>query len=254
MSTVYPYWDTSDPANNKYMVYPKTPFAVVSPLPNGFWRFRCYGNLVGTCPNKLGPFFASTQVQIAAQNHCQTYHYITPPPLPPAPVASSLSPNTAIAGSAATTITITGSNFVSGDQVIWLNSLPLATTFLSATGLTAIVPAAQLASSGNFSIYVLDPSGQTSASLPFTVSPGLTSLSPNAAAIGSAPTVLVNGSGYTATSVLYFAGAAKTTTFVNATQLSIALTATDTATAKTAQVYVQNAEGTTSLSLPFTIS
>ena len=56
---------------------------------------------------------------------------------------SSLSPSAASAGDAAFTLTVNGAGFVSGDVVLW-NGSSLATTFVSATQLQALVPASYI--------------------------------------------------------------------------------------------------------------
>ena len=58
-----------------------------------------------------------------------------------------LSPTSAVAGGPAFTLTITGERFAQGSTVLWVRT-PLATTFVSATQLTASVPAALIADRG----------------------------------------------------------------------------------------------------------
>src|SRR6202008_1742209 len=87
--------------------------------------------------------------------------------------------------------------------------------------------------------------------------PTETSISPTSATAGGAAfTLTVNGTGFVSTSVVKFNGAAKTTTFVSATQLSAAITAADIATAGTATVIVTNPGpgGGTSGNLSFSIN
>lgn len=82
---------------------------------------------------------------------------------------TSISPNSAIQGSPATTITLTGAGFATSD-LVQLNGATLATTFASTTSLTAIVPATFLAQLGTGSISVFDTSIQRrTAALSFTV-------------------------------------------------------------------------------------
>src|SRR5207237_10227673 len=66
-------------------------------------------------------------------------------PLPP--TLTTLTPNTATAGGPAFTLTADGSNFVSGATVLW-NGVPRTTTFVSATRLTARIPASAIAAAG----------------------------------------------------------------------------------------------------------
>jgi hypothetical protein len=78
----YPYWDT----DNRYKVAgasgKETVFAQVLQHPNGYWRWRCYGNAL-QCPNRdrySDYDYTLAAAQAAAQTHCQTRHHIVPPP------------------------------------------------------------------------------------------------------------------------------------------------------------------------------
>ena len=93
------------------------------------------------------------------------------PPPPPAPALSSIAPNTATAGGPAFTLTVNGSNFVSGATVRW-NGAARTTTFVSATRLTAAIAAADIAAQGTAQVSVLYPSGSVSGALPFSVAAG----------------------------------------------------------------------------------
>ncbi len=86
------------------------------------------------------------------------------------PAISSLSPYSATAGGPAFTLTVSGSSFVSGCTVDW-GATALTTTFVSTTQLTAIVPAAQIASSGAASITVACPALTTSSPATLTILP-----------------------------------------------------------------------------------
>jgi hypothetical protein len=87
------------------------------------------------------------------------------PPPNPVPTVSSVSPNTATAGSAAETLTITGTNFLltsdpsGGSQVRWNTTTQtnLSVTNITATQIQATVPAAQLATSGTATVTVFNP-------------------------------------------------------------------------------------------------
>ena len=90
----------------------------------------------------------------------------------PVPAISSISPSSATAGGAAFTLTVNGSNFVSGSVVDW-NGSPRTTTFFSKTKLTASIPAADIATAGTASVTVVNgpPGGGTSNAKPFTINP-----------------------------------------------------------------------------------
>lgn len=74
----------------------------------------------------------------------------------PVPAVSALSPNTIGAGAAQFTMTVTGTNFVSGAVVRW-NGADLPTTYVSATSLTATVAASHVASAGAANVTVVNP-------------------------------------------------------------------------------------------------
>ncbi len=89
---------------------------------------------------------------------------------PPAqvPTLNSIAPSSANAGSPSVTLTLYGSNFEQGAIVEW-NGANLSATWVSNTTLTATIPAADLASTGNAQVLVSN-SGTISASKTFTVS------------------------------------------------------------------------------------
>ena len=170
------------------------------------------------------------------------------------PVITSLSPDVVTVGGPAFTLTVNGSGFVSGAVVKW-NGSALATNFVSATQLTAQVPASLIAAAGTANVTVVE-NGVTSASATFTVTAGqvITSLSPDSATAGGpAFTLTVNGSGFTSGAVVHWNSTGLTTTFVSATQLKAAVPANLIAAPGTASITVVMA-GTTSPSEPFTIT
>ncbi len=166
----------------------------------------------------------------------------------PTPILNSLTPSTALPGSPAFTLTLTGSNFISGATVQW-NGSNRSTTFLSGTQLTAAIAASDIATAGTAQVTVFNPApgGGFSNALSFSIStpgsnpvPVITSLStpaPVLAAIGYLMTV--SGSNFVAGSVVQWNGSSRPTTFVSATQLTASLTAADVQ-AGTAQVTVFN--------------
>jgi sugar lactone lactonase YvrE len=89
----------------------------------------------------------------------------------PAVVLNTIAPTGATAGASNTKVTATGANFTS-TSVVNFNATPLATTFVSATQLTAVVPAALLTTVETGSVTVTDSaSGSTSQPTVFTVVP-----------------------------------------------------------------------------------
>jgi YVTN family beta-propeller protein len=93
------------------------------------------------------------------------------------PTITTISPNSSVAGSAAFTLTINGTNFVAGSMVNFGGSAP-ATTFVNSTQLTAAIPAASIASTGTPAVTVTNPApgGGTSKAINFTITSGLSSV------------------------------------------------------------------------------
>ena len=178
-----------------------------------------------------------------------------------APTLTSAAPTSATAGGAAFTLTLTGTGFVAGATVNFGNNPAITPSSVTSTQIVATIPAADIATAGSVNVTVTNPAGGgTSNAQTFSINnpaPTATSLSPTSATAGGAAfSLTVNGTGFVSTSVVKFNGAAKTTTFVNATQLTAAITAADIATAGTATVTVTNPApgGGTSGTLSFTIN
>jgi hypothetical protein len=91
-------------------------------------------------------------------------------PAPPVPLASSLSPATAAAGSSGLTLTVNGSGFAISSVVRW-NGTARTTTFVSATQLRAAITAADLAGVGSVPVTVFTPApgGGTSGAVTFAI-------------------------------------------------------------------------------------
>jgi uncharacterized repeat protein (TIGR01451 family) len=98
----------------------------------------------------------------------------------PGPVLDTLNPDTAVAGRPSLSLTANGSGFVANSTVEW-NGSPLATTFFSNNQLTAVIPAALLATPGLASVTVVnpEPGGGMSNSLPFTITAPTITLLPD---------------------------------------------------------------------------
>ena len=163
----------------------------------------------------------------------------------PVPAVSSISPNVITAGGGPFTLTVNGSGFVSTSQVQW-NTYALATTYVSGTQVTAQVPAGDITAAGLAYVTVFNPTpggGTSSPPVSITINnplPVTTSLSPTSAGIGTALTLTINGSNFLSTSTVNWNGGSRTPAFVNANQLTIALSTTDTATPGTVPVTVTN--------------
>jgi hypothetical protein len=165
----------------------------------------------------------------------------------PVPNLTSISPAGATAGGAAFTLTVNGSSFVSSSVVRW-NGANRATTFASASRLTASIPASDFAGAGSVSVTVFNPSpgGGLSNSRPFTITisglhPVISALSP-ATGIAGAPglSLTIDGTGFEQDSQVLFDGHPIPSTLVDATQLSASVPAADIQVARTVQVAVNN--------------
>ena len=167
----------------------------------------------------------------------------------PVPTITGLSPNSVIAGAAAQTLTVNGTNFIAS-SVVNFNNTARTTTYVSATQLTIQLTAGDQSTPGSYDVTVTNPTpgGGTSAVSTFTVSPvpnnpvpTITSLSPSSVIAGAAAqTLTVNGTGFITSSVVSFNGTNRTTTYVSATQLTIQLTAGDQSMVGSYNVTVTN--------------
>lgn len=150
----------------------------------------------------------------------------------PAPTLSSVSPQSLYAGSPDTIFTFTGTNF-NASSVVIAGTTTLTTTFVSATELTAVVPAAILAPVGILGLTVSNPApgGGTSQSISVTVRQPpaqLAALSPSSATVGSSPvTVALTGVHFTPTAVVFINNAPAATTFVSSTSIQLTVPAQD---------------------------
>jgi hypothetical protein len=179
----------------------------------------------------------------------------------PVPSLGGLSPNSAVVGSAALTVTASGSNFIPSSVIEW-NGTAVSTTYVSATSLTAQIPASDLASAATANVIVQNPApgGGTSSSISFTVanpSPTVASISPSSALAGnSAFALAVTGTQFVTTSQVPWNGNQIQTAFVSSASLTAQVPASDLAVGGTATITVQNPApgGGTSTGVSFTIN
>ncbi len=112
----------------------------------------------------------------------------------PTPAISSITPATAMAGSADLKLTVSGSGFVN-TSVVQVGTTSEATSYVSATQLTATVPAAQLASGADLPVTVLNGSLSSGTGTPIKLevdnpAPTVTSISPTSESTGAASPVV----------------------------------------------------------------
>ena len=177
------------------------------------------------------------------------------------PVISSVSPNSFIAGSLATLISVTGTGITSNSIIYW-NGTPLVTTFYYGygNGLSATIPEADLATAGTASVTVNTPTATPALSNAITVTitnppaPTLTSIYPDAGAINTATTLTLTGTGFTTLSTATINGEPVPCMLGGPTQITCQVPASSLATPGNASVVVSTPApgGGTSSSLPYT--
>ena len=209
----------------------------------------------GTIPAELLTQTGSFNVTVVNPNGDSSNALnFTVTPAVPLPVITSVSQATAPAGSQPLTLTVNGSGFVQGSTVVF-GGTNSATTFVNATQLTAIVSAAQLSQGGSFKILVINPNGDQSNSVDFTVVTALsiTSLSPAAASTGGSATLVITGAGIVTGATVQFGSTSLTSDSTSATQVTVQIPGSLLSQSAQVSVTVKNPDGTVSNALTFTI-
>jgi uncharacterized protein (TIGR03437 family) len=175
---------------------------------------------------------------------------------PPPPTLASIAPVSAPAGGASFTLTITASNCGAGCVVQW-NGAPQAGNAVSATQITATVPASLIAAPGTATIWLVNAAGASSNAATFVINPPaptLTSMTPSSITAGSASaTLTVNGTGFAAGALVLWNGTPLATTFVNTRQLTTTVPGSLYSGLLSAAVTVSNPGGAVSNSLTVNI-
>jgi hypothetical protein len=160
------------------------------------------------------------------------------------PTTTSISPTSATVGSGLFTLTVNGTNFITGSSTVTWNGVAKPTTFVNSTQLTAVIPASDIVSAGTANVGVTTTGAAAASNTQtFTIipqTPTITSLSPSSATAGAAGfTLTVNGTNFVSgSSTVTWGGVARTTTFVSSTQLTAVIPASDIVSAGTANVGV----------------
>jgi uncharacterized protein (TIGR03437 family) len=180
-------------------------------------------------------------------DHIYTANYALTPKAagPPKPNITDISPSSVPKGSPDQQLTVNGSGFVSG-SIVNCNTTKLATVFVSATSLTATIPANLLTTVGAATITVTNPDASVSGGVTFTIASDLaiTSVSPTSVQAGSPGVQLtITGKGFVSGSKVNFGGAAVPTTFGSATSLTANVPGNLLATGGTAPITVSNPDG-----------
>ncbi len=179
----------------------------------------------------------------------------------PGVIISSISPQTANVGSSAVSVTLDGVGFLPASTVIF-NGTTLASSYVSATRLTATIPNSLLLAVADYPITVGSPppGGGVSAPVTFRVQypvPSIGDVSPETLEVFAGSTdITVAGNGFTASSQITFDNAPATTTMIDAAHLQATLSASLLTAAKTIQVRVMNPApgGGTSSALAITVT
>ena len=183
-----------------------------------------------------------------------------PYPVVISPVLFSIAPATAPVRSSSVTITASGVGFTR-NSVLVFSGLALATTYVSSTSLTAKIPASALGIPGRAAIQVMDAGGPGhSLEQPFQITgvespPSIASLTPASAPAGSpAITITIAGDNFVPAAAAQWNTTALATTFVSATQLTVAVPAALLSTAGAAAITVAIPGGASASAATFTVT
>jgi hypothetical protein len=183
----------------------------------------------------------------------------------PVPTISAVSPTSAVVGSGAITITLTGQNYVSG-SVVLAGGAQLATTFVSGTSLRATLPSGLLVAVTTLNLTVSNPAPQaaTSQAFPFSVvtppPATISTLSPSSTTTGAASFAMtISGKNIVTGTVAQFNGTTLTPFSQSGTSLIVTVPAALVATAGTYPVDIVSpgiggSGPVTSNSLDFTVN
>ncbi len=161
------------------------------------------------------------------------------------PQIARLDPDSTIVGSAARTLTVTGTDFVNGAKVRW-SGVDRPTTFISSTQLQAAISASDVVTPGMVQVTVVNPglSSAPSNAVIFTINnpaPTITHLNPTFIGPGGAAfTLTVEGTNFIKGATVLWNGDARPTTMVSRTQLRVDISTADRAAAYTAGLTVIN--------------
>ncbi len=169
----------------------------------------------------------------------------------PVPSIQDLSPQGALAGGPALTVTLIGSGFLPGTSVSW-NGAQRAASYISASALQIQVSAAEIAQPGAAVIAASNPApgGGTSPGVVFTIAapgsnpaPTIGQIAPSSITAGSltAPELVVRvlGSGFVPGIQARWNGEARPTIYIGSTEARLSLSASDLTDAGSAAVTVE---------------
>ncbi len=176
----------------------------------------------------------------------------------PVPTLAGLAPSTAVEWGGDFTLTVNGTNFIDGSVVRW-NGSDRPTTYVSATQVTASIPAADLVTPGTATVTVFNPApgGGASNGAAFTISvpatpPTVTSVVPNSGPLAGGTTVTIGGTGFVAGATSVTIGSYAATGVVVGSATSLTAVTPSSAGAGARNVFVTTPAGQTQLTNGFT--
>ncbi len=180
----------------------------------------------------------------------------------PVPTITSITPTSAIPGGSQFNVKITGTNFTLTSQA-YFGANPTTTYYISPTELQAPFFFSPSYQPGSYNITVVNPApgGGTSNGKVFTVgslapiTPTIISITPSTVTAGSQGVALaIQGTNFTAGSVVTINGVLRATTFQSATTLTVNVASADIATAGTKLIKVADPSNGTSNGVVLTIA
>jgi hypothetical protein len=186
---------------------------------------------------------------------------VTPGPVNPVPTLVAIQPAQLVTSSIDTQITVTGSSFIASSSVL-VGSQPIATTEVSASQLSAVVPAAFLSGTGALPIAVLNPPPGGGVSSVISVGVGtlvplpvIQVLAPSSAVAGSATLPLaIQGTGFLSGAQAFFGSVALATTVTSATAITATVPQGLLANAGNVNVVVVDPGGLVSAAATFAVT
>ena len=137
-----------------------------------------------------------------------------------APTVLSVSPSSGT-DNGGTSITITGTNFVSGASATFGGTDAINTTVVNSTTITATT---RPATAGAVTVLVTNPNGQSgslSSGFTYTANPTLTSVSPSSGSVSGGTSVTITGANFASGATVTFGGTAATNVkFVSSTSIT----------------------------------
>ncbi len=191
-------------------------------LPPGL-AFSSGGAITGTIAATAGgnyPFAATITDASNATVVVNCSVQVTPLVIP-IPSITSFTPSAVVVGSSAYSLAITGTNFTSASILVW-NGFDLATTFTSATSISAAIPANLLGAPGIAKLRVKNSSTVQTPDANYEVLSALSVTSTDPAPLrstGTATDITINGNGFFSEITFALNGNRATLTRVNAQQL-----------------------------------